>query len=483
MSRRITTVARCTLAAAASLLLFHCAVATSTDASGEDDGASAFGRATLEVRAVPADVACLRLRAAGARVVERELDVAPGASVTVAFEGLPLGVLEFDGAAYPHPCATASERPTFVAAKVRALVEATNVTRVLLTMLRDGRAAVEVDFESAEPTATTWTTLGDLPRPRSRHEATLVGDRIVLTGGIGPESARPILLSPDATLAELGPPMPTGARSDHTATLLPSGRVFVAGGTDAGVRRFAAEIFDPATRSWATTAPSPRPHAQHAAVALGDAVLLLGGLDGAAATASVDAYRPNGWAIESSLPSPRYAHTATRLLDGRILVVGGFPTGSFEPLGDALLFEPARGTWSFAAAPPLPRGNHAAVLLPDGRVLTVAGDGPGGRPTARATIYDPTTNTWSDAGQDVVARDKATATLVGGRVWIVGGLTTSGPTDATAIYDVVTGTLRAGPPLARARYGHSATAVGGRVVVVGGEEAIGTPLPSVERSP
>ena len=73
-----------------------------------------------------------------------------------------------------------------------------------------------------------------------------------------------------------------GDRYGHTATLLPTGRVLVAGGTTEGGELYSAELYDPDTRSWTAT---------------GD----MGGLRG--------------------------AHTATLLSDGRVLVVGGSTGG------------------------------------------------------------------------------------------------------------------------------------------------------------
>src|SRR5207237_1745205 len=89
-------------------------------------------------------------------------------------------------------------------------------------------------------------------------------------------------------------------REKHTATLLPNGKVLVAGGYDAYIGSYlaSAELYDPATGRWSTT----------------------GGLN-----------------------FGREKHTATLLPSGKVLVAGGY-NGSY--LSSALLYDPATGRWS-----------------------------------------------------------------------------------------------------------------------------------------
>jgi hypothetical protein len=105
--------------------------------------------------------------------------------------------------------------------------------------------------------------------------------------------------------------------------------------------------------------------------------------------------------------------TATRLGNGRVLVVGGVDESTTE------LYDPPTGTWVAGGMLNQPRWLHAAVRLADGRVL-VAG---GGRYTATAELYDPATNRWTPTGSMSVDRITFTATLLrDGRVLVVGGL-------------------------------------------------------------
>jgi hypothetical protein len=85
--------------------------------------------------------------------------------------------------------------------------------------------------------------------------------------------------------------------------------------------------------------------------------------------------------------APRTGHTATLLLDGRVLVTGDrgedlSAPGLEERLRSAELYDPTSGTWS-ATARMLANGGHTATLLPDGKVLV-----PGGT-NGFAELYDP----------------------------------------------------------------------------------------------
>lgn len=181
----------------------------------------------------------------------------------------------------------------------------------------------------------------------------------------------------------------------------------------------------------------------------------------------------------------RDAHTATLLLDGRVLVAGG--TTDTDVSSTAEVFDPASETWSGAGEMSEPRYNHAATLLGDGRVLVVGGVG-----SATAEIYDPKAGTWSPTAAMRSIRNLATATLLGdGSVLVTGGSTSLSHGGAIALaelYDPGAGKWTPIGNMAEARYGHTATLLReGTVMVVGGvgngddHPTINTSLVSAER--
>lgn len=158
-------------------------------------------------------------------------------------------------------------------------------------------------------------------------------------------------------------------------------------------------------------------------------VLLLGLLVGGLAVVGSGILRPARpaiWTVTGSMvEAHRSGHTATLLLDGRVLAVGGGQnfSGIFD-LATAELYDPRTRTWTSTAPMTDVRWGHTATLLPNGRVLVAGGqpDGGGSESWASAVIYDPDTGTWQPSAPMLVARTGHTATLLpNGQVLVSGG--------------------------------------------------------------
>jgi MYXO-CTERM domain-containing protein len=195
------------------------------------------------------------------------------------------------------------------------------------------------------------------------------------------------------------------------------------------------------------------------------------GLEGLEGTVVVDP----GWSTTSSMAAARYWHTATLLLNGKVLVAGGTgPTdfsGQSTTLASCELYDPVTGTWSATGSLAAPIADHTATLLLGGKVLVTGGDSAGIN-FATAQLYDPATGIWSTTGSMSTARYWHTATLLtNGKVLVAGGLGgTSGDYNKLAeLYDPATGTWSPTGSQTRGSVWHTSTLLpNGKVLVAGG---------------
>jgi hypothetical protein len=281
-------------------------------------------------------------------------------------------------------------------------------------------------------------------------------------------------------------------RSGHTGTLLPGGRVLVAGGDTGGQETTTAELYDPLTDTWLPTGGLSAARAHHTAIALpGGGVLVLGGYAQNGFVRDIERYDPAAgtWSSAGMISAPREDPTAVLLGTGSVLVCGGYDRMGNTDLVTSELLDPVSGTWTAAAPMVSPRYNHPATLLADGRVLVAGGVNvlnQGG--IALTEIYDPATDTWSAACPMTQVRQTddngqpAQLRLPSGDVLTVGGYNrVDGVLQTGERRDTGTGAWSAIAPMTTAREGlHTATLVAtGAVLVVGGVDDDG-PVPSAE---
>jgi hypothetical protein len=225
------------------------------------------------------------------------------------------------------------------------------------------------------------------------------------------------------------------ARRDHTATLLPSGQVLVAGGTSSSGPLASAELYDPVSNTWSAAGTMVNQRDYHTATLLPSGkVLVAGGTSGAIIFNAAQLYDPasNSWSAAGSMAVVRYMHTATLLPSGKVLVAGGRNFSGGYPVAE--LYDPASNSWSAAGVMAAPRLYHGATLLPSGQVLIAGGTNATGYPVAE--LYDPVGNRWSPAGAMPTVRYDHTATLLpSGRVLFAGGTGISGYLSSAELLD------------------------------------------------
>jgi hypothetical protein len=178
----------------------------------------------------------------------------------------------------------------------------------------------------------------------------------------------------------------------------------------------------------------------------------------------------------NSLIVERRGHSATRLPDGSVLVLGGETSNGV--VNGSEIFDPSTRAFSLGAAAAVARADHAALRLADGRVLVTGGRNHDG-PLASTEIYDPAAGTFSEGPAMARARSGHTATLLSdGRVLVAGG-----DEEGTAeVFDAQAASVAAlEEPLYAARSRHSALLLkDGKVLIVGGDSPYGNPVQTGE---
>ncbi len=283
-------------------------------------------------------------------------------------------------------------------------------------------------------------------------------------------------------------------RRGGTATTLPNGLILLAGGEfgQSDAASFTASLFDPASQTVAETNHLTVARSDHTATLLDDGrVLILGGRhypgngspvanQSVVALDSAEIYDPatGTFAEIGPMNVPRAGHTATRLPDGTVLITGGYSTtqtGRLSMPTAAEIFDPGSDTFRLIGSMVSPRGHHTATVLQDGQVLLVGGAdryGPRGERlsyTGAAEVFDPKTETFTRVDPLVTERAGHSATLLpDGRVLIIGGANERGGPLTTEVYDPDTHRFERGPT---ATVAHQATVApllaDGRVLAAG----------------
>lgn len=341
----------------------------------------------------------------------------------------------------------------------------------------------------ASASAGSWVATGSLNFARTGHTATLLADGKALVVGGWDDTYGYVpgaeLYDPTTGIWTLTGNTKCTRADVRTATLLFDGKVLIAGGG-------CEELYNPVTRTFTLTGGMNEWRIYHTATRLADGrVLVAGGImdnwDGTP-IGSAEIYDPatGRWTLTGALGEARFAHTATLLRDGRVLVLG---------YSSAELYDPNVGIWKSAGALALPRSWHQATLLASGKVLVTDGEGPGPFSVRDSELFDPATGTSTVTSGLNVARAIATVTLLqSGEVLVAGGvLIYSTPTSSNALapvasaakYDSTSAQWQLVGALITPRYAHTATLLqDGRVLVAGGSLVTGDnkdpPLASAE---
>jgi N-acetylneuraminic acid mutarotase len=180
------------------------------------------------------------------------------------------------------------------------------------------------------------------------------------------------------------------------------------------------------------------------------------------------------WSTAAPFPEPQeelYALT----IKGKVYVVGGFGrTG--DPQGLMYEYDPGTDKWTKKKSMPAPVHHQAQAAFED-RIYTFGGcmkqlDGSGA--TDKSWEYDPAADSWKALAPLPVKMCAAEAEQVGGKIYVVGGLTTfdngmgTRVTGMNQVYDPKTNTWEQRTPMPTARNHHFSAVVNGKLYMIGG---------------
>ncbi|MEJ2700941.1 MAG: kelch repeat-containing protein [Sedimentisphaerales bacterium] len=272
--------------------------------------------------------------------------------------------------------------------------------------------------------------------------------------------------------------MPT-PRFNHSAAVV-NGKIYIIGGVASepsflnGKELSAVEEYDPATDTWTRKADMPvaRGYLTKSNPVLDGKIYVIGG--GKSGSSRVDVYDPamDTWTRGADMPTPR-ALLATVAWNGKIYAFGGLstlevPVNSLQALNIAEVYDPKTNTWTQAA--PMPQGvwEHSADVI-DGNIYVV-----GGAHNVNAMrilqVYDPQTDSWTEATPAPLSARGFGATVICDNIYVMGGWLNSGqrPYLDAWVYDQTTDTWTQADPLPDFRAELTTSAVNGRIYAIGG---------------
>ena len=217
-------------------------------------------------------------------------------------------------------------------------------------------------------------------------------------------------------------------RAVHTATLLDTGQVLIAGGCteyscEPSPDSATTELYDPRSERFVPGPRMTRTRVGHTATRLpnGD-VLIAGGWNDGRVTASAELYvaAERRFVPVGSMTVARGGAVAAPLSGGRVLIAGGDAPTSF--LRSAEIYDPQTRSFTRVGSMSTVRRGHSAVRLQRGKVLVTGGSDSSGRVLRSAELFDGRTLRFTRVGRMSIARHKhASVALPGGGALILGG--------------------------------------------------------------
>lgn len=183
----------------------------------------------------------------------------------------------------------------------------------------------------------------------------------------------------------------------------------------------------------------------------------------------------NSWTTVAPMPTAR-GGLGVAVVNGKLYAIGGFDGN--QPLNVNEEFTPAANVWTTEASMPTPRSEFAVAVY-NGIIYCIGGTvgGVGSNEyVGNNEAYDPATNTWQTCASMPTPRADLSASVLNGKIYLVGGLMYSSKTpfyaeaNVTEIYNPATNSWSTGASMPLSVYGYASAVINGDIHVVGGSK-------------
>ncbi len=363
---------------------------------------------------------------------------------------------------------------TRVARDAVAATEADGTIWVFGGMGADGR--VSGQHEGYDPAIDSWKGGEDLPVPVQHAMSVTWQDTPAVLGGWRTEGSNPKVATDrvwrvvNSRWTELPPLMQPRAAA---AAAVVGDRIIVTGGVDSDGRLLnTTEIFDGS--SWKLGAPIPTPRQMLGVASDGKLVYAVGGTNGTSDLAAVEAYDPvaDAWTTMPELPEGR-SDFGVAIADARLVAVGGKSAG--QVLKSVAALDLATATWT--DLPDMGTARHGSAVAAVGKSVYAIGGSTGAADaqvtsSAEALKLAPRkpqpASEWRSLPDAPTARLMMAWTVLDGEIWVAGGMRHGETLQTVESYDARTGEWKPQPPLPIPLHHATAATYRGEIVVIGG---------------
>jgi serine/threonine protein kinase/N-acetylneuraminic acid mutarotase len=319
-----------------------------------------------------------------------------------------------------------------------------------------------------------WVELPHMLQPRAAAAAAVVGDRLVVTGGVDANGA---LLNTtevfDGTSWTLGAPIPTPRQQLAAAS---DGKLMYAvGGTTGESDLATVEAYDPAAKTWVALPALPQSRSDLGVTIANGRMVAVGGVSGGQVLKSVSVFdlADQAWSGLADMATARHGMAVAAVEKSVYAIGGSTAVGDSQVIATAEVLKlPARqvqpaSQWRSLPDAPTPRLMMAWAV--QGDKIWIMGGLQNGATLQTVESYDPRTGAWETGPPLPIPLNHAAAATYRGEVVVLGGATDNIADASNKVFALRGGNWVELPSLTHARAATAAAVAGDKLVVVGGQ--------------